>query len=260
MWSKNKPLLGAKQNWKHPLSIGLVAHYLFNEGGGNTAINLIDKKLNGTLVNNPSWATGKFGKAISFNGTSQYAASTWGLLGSGMSRTVTFWFKTNTLGLAGNNPIVSTGNILSENSPLWLIVQRPTTNVLSVDHGGAYRDGTTVLATNKWYFGAYTFNSSGNAFTLYLNSNVESSGTSVDSGVNTNLYIGEGYPGYFSGSIDDVRIYNRALSASEVKQLYTNPFADVRPSRNSWSLSNLLGGTPFSPRAPYMTGVLSIKA
>ena len=38
---------------------------------------------------------------------------------------------------------------------------------------------------------------------------------------NNELRIGRGEPaGYFNGTIDDVRIYNRALSAGEVKQLY----------------------------------------
>jgi hypothetical protein len=64
---------------------------------------------------------------------------------------------------------------------------------------------------------------------LYINGNYVATDTNNRSpgGIN-NIRIGsigpywisQGYPSYFSGSIDDVRVYNRALSASEVKQLY----------------------------------------
>jgi hypothetical protein len=69
----------------------------------------------------------------------------------------------------------------------------------------------TVSGTNGW---------------VYLDGGLDGSGIVGNIPVNTlDVYIGLAHPGrgsgfWFNGHIDDVRIYNRALSASEVQQLY----------------------------------------
>ena len=81
--------------------------------------------------------------------------------------------------------------------------------------------GSTTLSANKWYNAVWTYNQ--NESVLYLNGNVENSYTHANGG-NTGtggIYIGQyaGGSGYnFPGKINAVSIYNRALSASEVRQ------------------------------------------
>jgi hypothetical protein len=102
---------------------------------------------------------------------------------------------------------------------------------LSVGDGSApgvlqFYDGNYIKSTITWNDGAWHLltvkRSSGN---LYLYIDGVSAASPVASSVNyaaaaTRIgAIPNGY--YFNGSIDEVRIYNRALSAEEIQLLYT---------------------------------------
>lgn len=167
--------------------------------------------------NGALFTQGKIGGARYFNGSSYYLSRS-SVTTYNNSRTVEFWFLPRTTGT--QRGILSVGNSVNDTNPMWLITQRAT-NVLSIYHGGNYRDGTTTITPNVWHHGVYTFNSTGNAVVLYLDGKVEYSGTVADSNTNnTNLYIGTGYNAYFTGLIDEVRISNTARSADEIRQAY----------------------------------------
>src|SRR5205085_8647389 len=82
-------------------------------------------------------------------------------------------------------------------------------------------DSTTVLATGTWYHVACTV--SGSTATVYINGVPEATATrSGTPGTSTDpLYIGYGATAgtYFPGSVDDVRVYKRALGASDAAAL-----------------------------------------
>ena len=90
-----------------------------------------------------------------------------------------------------------------------------------VPTGGAFYSSTT-LSNNTWYHAIGTYNSNGSSV-LYINgSNVGNSSysaASYSSTYTTTFTIGE-YAGYLSGNVALTRIYNRALTASEVLQNY----------------------------------------
>lgn len=70
----------------------------------------------------------------------------------------------------------------------------------------------------------------------------------------------DGYDTRFSGVIQDVNIIGRAWSDSEVAEYFKNPYQIYAPMTKVIPIATPgVGGTAFSPRAPYMTGVLSIK-
>ena len=78
------------------------------------------------------------------------------------------------------------------------------------------------LATNTWHHLAVTFSNSDDRIILYHNGvEVHSATTTLDLPVNTNdLYIGSSENGAdWNGVLDDVRIYDRVLSASEIEEL-----------------------------------------
>jgi len=98
---------------------------------------------------------------------------------------------------------------------------------------GYWYTTTATSNTNKWNFYAVQVNvpSSSGTITgnMYVNGNSEPVNVAMvknTTDVNpTNINIGRFRNGswgttYFNGSIDDVRLYNRPLSASEIKQLY----------------------------------------
>ncbi|SRR6266851_1720947 len=85
--------------------------------------------------------------------------------------------------------------------------------------------GNATLKTGKWYHLTVTWDASSKARIIYLNGVVDASDTSTGSlnaDSNPPFYIAQWLGGnYLSGSIDDVRIYNRVLTAKEITQLYS---------------------------------------
>jgi hypothetical protein len=91
---------------------------------------------------------------------------------------------------------------------------------------GNYYDSTanSILEKNNWIFVAATYD--GNVMKIYQNGQLESS-TNVGIDIRPDdeeLSIGNGHDGYkycpWQGIIDDVRIYNRPLTETEIKELY----------------------------------------
>jgi hypothetical protein len=102
--------------------------------------------------------------------------------------------------------------------------------------------------TNTWYYAAVTSDASGNRC-LYVNGVCENSATGQQFGQSEpNLYIGAlaSYNSYyFPGDIDDVRIYNRALSAQEIQQLYSGSASVTQPSVR---FNPVLAGRTYKPQ------------
>ena len=95
----------------------------------------------------------------------------------------------------------------------------------------AQRYSTTVRSLNVWYHVAGVYNASARTLDIYVNgvlNNGTLSGTvpasQINSAVNVNIGRRSGGSGYyFNGVIDDVRIYNRALSQAEIQADMNTP-------------------------------------
>ena len=180
----------------------------------------------GTLMNGATFTTGKVGQAFSFDGSDDYVSvsnASESIVGYNKSRSVELWFNLNLLDSGTQRGIIEASNVPTEDRPLFLLAKKGN-NVLSIYHGGNYRDGTTVLSANQWYHAVYTFDAATNQVNLYLNGNLEFSGVVDDAIIYHHPYImiGTGFPNYFNGVIDEVAIYNRALTTDEVLQHYTS--------------------------------------
>ncbi len=203
---------------------GLVLHYAFDETSGTSAADSSGNGNTGTLtgMTGTEWTTGKVGGALAFDGTNDYvqAIGYKGVTG-GNARSVALWIKTSTpsRGLydwgstsgAGENAGRFTGGILIAeymNGNKWptsetiidgqwhhLVVTLPLNGIISDTM--AYVDGVAAVPT--------TSGSSGTVST--------SLAQDVIVGARFNVTT------YFQGEIDDFRIYDHALSASEVSAL-----------------------------------------
>jgi hypothetical protein len=93
-------------------------------------------------------------------------------------------------------------------------------------------NSVTVAQLNMWYHIVGTWD--GTTRTIYVNGVAEGTNNTAQSRANVGGNTAIGRPGsytgglYFPGVIDDVRIYNRALTAAEVTRLYNLGTATIR--------------------------------
>jgi hypothetical protein len=205
---------------------GLVALYSFDEGSGTTAGDAgTAGPFNGSLVGGATWAAGKVGTgAISFTGTGQYVdIPGFNSLNGANAATIAFWVKPT----VNSKPFIGKWN----SGRLFEISSAGTAVSAYWRIGGSAGGGTSfnqstpagVLTNGAWNHVVVVYNNP--ASTIYVNGvQVASSngvGGTLNTGVTDPLRIGwNNVPGYLSGDMDDVRLYNRAVSAQEVSDLY----------------------------------------
>src|SRR3989344_1475867 len=197
---------------------GQVAAYNFDEASGSTLADSSGNNNTGTLINGPTWTTGKIGGALNFDGVDDYVD-----LGNPLSMrpinqiTISAWI--NPTDVSTSKTIVSkdtTGAV-----DYFFRVQGP--GGVRCNFEGVVLDliGNYIL-TNVWQHLTCTYD--GSIVSIYkdgilLSSSAASAVTYSDSGANINIgRRDEGGGGlYFPGLIDDLRIYNRALSQAEIQ-------------------------------------------
>ena len=197
---------------------GPVAAYGFEEGNGTIVADLSGTGNTGT-ISGATWTTaGKYGKALVFNGTSALVTvKDSASLRLATAMTLEAWVKPSVVNRIWQDVIYKADDnyyleATSSNGG------KPAANV-KTNSGGTGAYGTSALPTSTWTHLAVTYN--GAALTLYVNGNPVSSVARTGSlATSTNpLQIGGDslYGQYFQGTIDEVRIYNRALSQAEIK-------------------------------------------
>ncbi|MBX7041272.1 MAG: proprotein convertase P-domain-containing protein [Ignavibacteria bacterium] len=130
------------------------------------------------------------------------------------SFTIEMWISPNTSGVTSTLLQKRFG---SSNSGYTLLMNsgRPTIRTNSQTR----LTGKTVVPSNNWSHIAGTYNSSTNVFSIYINGILDTTSTVVSAQPVSNtdsVLIGTGFNGAFNGKMDEVRIWNRALSVSEI--------------------------------------------
>jgi len=220
------------------LANGLVAHYTF-DGASVTSTTVADDSGNGntgTIAGDTIPTLGRIGQGMSFDGSGDYVnTQTFGNLGNGINNsTFSAWLKTTQTTTGGIVGTVNGGTSmiyeLNINRGLGGGDVYDTTGYHQVfirDNVGATRIGyinNPNLIDGDWHYIAWVISGATiSDYTLYVDG-VSQTITFTDSGATNNL-INFGYPlfigtynlrgtpdtHYFNGSMDDVRIYNRAL-------------------------------------------------
>jgi hypothetical protein len=219
------------------LSDGLVAYYPFN-GNAN------DESGNGNngIVYGATLTTDRLGnenKAYSFDGISNYIkAAVKNIPVGNSSRSMTAWVKPTTsdfhLGIIGYG---ESGGI--QGSLFGLSPNSPNQKLFFWGANQDYQSNLPIIR-NKWTFIAVIYD--GSKIKLYADNQSESYNIGILKTGMSDFYIGVTYDGsgacggfcsWFKGGIDDIRIYNRALSESEIQQLYNEgqvcPDVAVKP-------------------------------
>ncbi|MFG2078717.1 LamG-like jellyroll fold domain-containing protein [Nonomuraea maritima] len=209
---------------------GLVAAYGMNEGSGTSVADSSGRN-NAGVATATSWQNGKYGKALSFNGTSSWvtvqdAASL--RLTTGM--TLSAWV--NPASVANWSSVV--GKELSAGEGVSYLLY--AANGGSVPSGWVQPEpyasesvaGPSSLPVNAWSHLALTYN--GTYLRLFINGQqvgqTPFSDSLYDDG--SPLRIGGNQPWreYFRGLIDEVRVYNRAQTAAEIQTDMNTPLGE----------------------------------
>ena len=210
---------------------GLVGHWNMNDSTANTTVADGSGKGNhGTARKNTSAlsTTGKIDGALTFNGTSDYVnCGNNSSLDITDAITISAWVKFNRLGI--DQGIVDKGfNNISGVIRLW-IWSGNNKVYFDAPEGTVRINGAPVggFSINTWYHivATYDKNAGPNNLNLYINGTNVATSTDTDAmGTNNaDLIIGarkQGSGEFFSGLIDNVMIYNKALSQEKIATLY----------------------------------------
>jgi len=168
---------------------------------------------------------------------------------------VAYLMKSNDV-TRGDRHIVNLGRMFNEDG-VWLFKAAVGNLVLQYTDDGYRTETIKAISNNTWYNVVSTYNSTNHSYVVYVDGVVEKSGTTnglVNNAVD--LYIGALRPVSeyysFNGNIADVRIYDRALSATEVGDLYRG--ADVASPVGHWPLSTGAGDISGNGNAGTVTG------
>lgn len=223
---------------------GLVGYWHFDEGVSTSTYDASGMGNNGTLYSSsticanpptstcPTWQTGascKSGSCLSFNGTTDYinipnSAS----IDPTASWTLSAWVYRNSIG--SQHSILEKYDWVSGKGNYGMRIDA-TNKLVGFTVSGFLSDsvtGTTNLNAGTWYFVVSTFDSSINTLKVYVNGvleNTNSNATIKPPSSSASLKIGSrgsDIATLFYGNIDEARIYNRALSATEILNMYND--------------------------------------
>lgn len=229
----------------------LVSYYRL-EGNANDEVGIN----NGTITGATSTSSGKFEGAYNFSGVTQSINVSDSNTLDLTNLTISAWVKTDSLGAL--RTIVAKGETTSSKSlPYALMLSSGNLLYGTIGNTISYKDltGVTALTTNTWYHVAMTVNNTD--MTLYLNgvSDKTTTKTVVPFNSANQLVIGgifkTGVLYFWNGTIDEVKIYNRSLSTTEISALYnqgdkyinttkTSPIATWTSARQNITAGNKL--------------------
>ena len=197
------------------VTAGLQLWWKFDEGTGTTAADSAGNGFTGTLEGGVGWVTGKVGPfATSYantgEGSDNIQVQNLAISFSG-DWTISFWYNGVSTGLMNYaTSTTTTGNGIFVGG-----------SVVSGQWG--FYDGTTVfgvgtIPSSTWTF--LTVTKAGTTYSFYLNGAFINSDTQISINVTRFSAGSRGGELGISGNLDDIRLYNRALSSAEASQLY----------------------------------------
>jgi len=220
-----------------PINAGLLGYWKLDEANGSVASDFTAAGRHGTLKGGASWAPGRLGGAVALDGIGGHVAVPHQDELNAFPLTACAWVKTSGRNGGIVNKYVSGSHVgyqiylLEGKVRAWYFRDRqnyvfdPKSMPKGTDlgmNGGPINDG-------RWHHVALVVDPAGGR--LYVDGAWKASlaWTGTPGSTSTSQELGFGrYPGrvdapdgFLSGSVDEVRIYNRALSDLEVRQLAT---------------------------------------
>jgi len=249
-----------------PAGAALQGLWKLDETSGTSAADSSGNSRTGTLQNmaGNEWDTGIIDGALEFDGTNDYISMPRvSVLETGNSSThylsATAWIKDYSGGAAGWGTIAGTGD------GGWLLARDGNDGLLGaywLTSGGLVTSGVSNLdiSDGEWHYAALVYN--GSSVSLYVDderTTTTTSGGTIQNIYNKGVLVGEnaGATGrYWDGVLDDVRIYDHALTGAEVAQMY-----GPGPANASFEYPNI-SGHAYNPSGidwSYATGNFTLS-
>ena len=199
--------------------LGLIGHWTFEEGIGAQAHDVSGNRRHATLSNmdeSAAWVSGAVGSALHFDGTNDDLTIS---VINGEMKTLALWLQPDPG--TGVRPVISVGSMsrIRLNDPLGsvgLMVDQNTSTF-------AQSSSTGNLVSSDWVHLALRWNGGTNSYQILIDG-VEKSTTAGSTGhvpllQNINLFVSEDNGSRYAGKMDDLRIYSRSLTTSEIQVL-----------------------------------------
>ncbi len=212
----------------------LVAHWKLDESSGDTARDSVGAN-DGKLENGPSWGqSGVIDGALEFDGSNdQVRVPHDDSLSFKDELSISAWIYNTDSGLPGSYRILSKETD-GRNDNYFVAVFGGGEVVVGVGDD-FYQTFDLRLSANQWYHLAVTYFETDGELLLYING-VEAESWNTSSKIDSNsdpLYLGNNHEGKaWQGLLDDVRLYNRTLSAAEIQAQYSANAPEVDPCSN----------------------------
>ena len=208
---------------------GLVGWWKFDETDGTIAYDSSGNGNNGNLTNGPTWVAGKIGGALSFDGTDDRLKLPHSLLNGLRDFSISLYFNESTNN-TDQHHFLSAANSSNANNFVYgltasykFTLNDGVTDTMIIEHQSnhAFSDWSSIIVTRN-----------STTTKIFVQGELEAQGTHSGNSLsvsNNGLWIGgdqDSVGGGFSGGqqlnglLDDVRIYNRAISNAEVQALY----------------------------------------
>jgi hypothetical protein len=209
---------------------GLIAHYRLDDGAGTIARDATGTYA-GTLVNGATWVAGRHAGGVGLDGTNDYVVLP-NIDAAGAGFTISAWVRSSTFPAGVDQRFVSKATGTSEQAHDWMLGH--TNNGTNRLRFRLKTNGvtTTLIAStgelplNTWYHATATYD--GTRMRLYLNGVevgfvAKTGAVAMNATVPLNLGRNPDGSNYMHGALDDVRIYNRALTPTEIGSMMSNP-------------------------------------
>jgi len=235
------------------ISIDLVGHWKFDEGSGTIAADSSGNGNDGTLKNGPVWIrNGKIGGALSFDGVNDFVdLGPMNIIAGGSGNdglTISIWFNADSMSGCGPRLISKAITSTSQSAHWWMVsfCNNLLRFRLKTDGSTAtFIANSGTLQTSVWTHAAVTYD--GKTVKIYKDGlevgSAGKSGTiSTSDSVQANIGRNPEGSNHYNGSLDEVRIYNRALSHSEIQDLFNidaPPPLPLPPPVSTPSISSL---------------------
>jgi hypothetical protein len=208
----------------------LAAWWKFDKFDGSKATDSSGNNIIGTLNGDPQWlpSGGKFGGALKFDGVDDFIkCEHYDGLDITCALTISAWIKLSKS--AEDQKIASNQNNISGGYKLGIFSGKAELEVRNSANTAGYNrlvNGGTNLQPGIWYHIVGTYNQGGSIRT-YVNAKLdrEQKTTSILAASSGSLKIGcepfDESMYLFNGLMDDIRIYNYALSQADIDKIYT---------------------------------------